>query len=84
MPVVLNCRGDSGCAAWKNHGLGCEYVAPFPVFSEIFWDFLPFGKGIPVGISRRDEEKGCQIYFFSSSDWHENGHIREILVLWMT
>ena len=64
MPAVLNCRGDSGCAAWKNHGLGCEYVAPFPVFSEIFWDFLPFWKGIPVGISQRGEEKGCQIYFF--------------------
>ena len=56
-------------ATWKKPVL--ELQLRFQFFRKFFSDFLLFWKGIPVGISQRGEEKGCQIYFFSSSDWHE-------------
>jgi hypothetical protein len=57
VPAMRDFRDVICPAAWKNPGSVCEHVAPFPVFPEIFSDFLPFGGGILVGISQPGEEK---------------------------
>ena len=81
VPAVRDFRDVICRAAWKNPGSVCEHVAPFPVFPEIFSDFLPFGGGILVEISQPGEEKWPPGSFFPSSGWCRTGRFREILVL---
>ena len=81
VPAVRDFRDVICRAAWKNPGSVCEHVAPFPVFPEIFSDFLPFGGGILVEISQPGEGKWSLDSFFSSSGWRRTGRFREILVL---
>ena len=64
VPAVLNCQGDSGCAAWKNYGsctglavlVFCFIVNPFWFFS---WRNKNFRQDYP---SRKEETEVC-LYF---------------------
>ena len=64
VPAVRDFRDVICRAAWKYSGSVCGHVAPFPVFPEIFSDFLPFGGGILAGISQPGEEKWSPGSFF--------------------
>ena len=59
MPAVLNCQGDSGCAAWKNHG-SCTGFAVF-VFCFIVSFFIG-GIKISVRITCQGKKKRRSVF----------------------